>query len=219
MRLDRLSPGADCGVGGPDSDKLRKPSRSEPALARHNGGSPMPIQAAKLGKTRGPHSPNVRRPLTARFALERGMGQDENCRAPGTLGEAQKQPMSWSPHLATRVQHSPPLCVIQQHSRLATSGVSTFGTSPRTRASGHSALSDCFAQLAFVLTDERVANINVNANTEALVIEPPSLSQSTIMGRHALPLCATPLVTSSQHGERSTFLRGPRSTAYGRLTT
>jgi len=96
---------------------------------------------------------------------------DERYRAPGTLGSAQKHPAGWPPQLATRVQHSPPLCVLQQQSTSATFTVSMVGASPSVRGTQHTALSHRLAQLASALPIEKIAKVNVKAITKTLLIE------------------------------------------------
>lgn len=96
---------------------------------------------------------------------------DERYRAPGTLGSAQKHPVGWPPQLATRVQHSPPLCVLQQQSTSATFTVSMVGSAPSGRGTQQTALSERLAQLASALAMEKIAKVNVKAITKALLIE------------------------------------------------
>jgi hypothetical protein len=55
-------------------------------------------------------------PLGNKQILQRSRDTKDNCRGEGILGEAQKQPGGLPPHCATRVQHSPPVKVRQQHS-------------------------------------------------------------------------------------------------------
>ena len=102
---------------------------------------------------------------------QRACATDESCRAPGTLGEAQKQPGGLPPHSATLVQHSPPLCLLQQQSTSATFRPSMIDTSRVGRGTRHRALSKCLAQLASTFADEKVAKIDANATTTILAME------------------------------------------------
>lgn len=106
---------------------------------------------------------------------QRSCATNESCRAPGTLGEAQKQPGGLPPHSATRVQHSPPLCVLQQQSTSATFHVSMIDASAAASGTRHRALSECLGQLASAFADEKVAKINANAITIILPLERFSL--------------------------------------------
>lgn len=51
---------------------------------------------------------------------DQGARAKDESLGPGTLGVAQKQPGGLPPQAATRVQHSPPVCVRQQHSTSTT---------------------------------------------------------------------------------------------------
>jgi hypothetical protein len=95
------------------------------------------------------------------------------------------------PHLLTRVQHSPPLCVLQQQSTSATLTVSMIETSPSARAIQSTALSDRLAQLASALPIEKITKVNVKAITKTLHIERACLVALYIpvARNHCLGMC------------------------------
>ena len=69
------------------------------------------------------------------------------------------------------MQHSPPLCVLQQQSTSATFHLSLIDASAAASGTQHRELSECLAQLDSALADEKVAKINTNAITVILTME------------------------------------------------
>jgi hypothetical protein len=82
------------------------------------------------------------------------------------LGVAQKQPGGLPPQLATRVQHSPPVCVWQQHRTSATFAAPIVtGIADVAR---HIALSACLAHAVSAIAAETKAALTAKAMTAVL---------------------------------------------------
>ena len=94
------------------------------------------------------------------------------CSAPGTLGEAQKQPGGLPPHWAARMQHSPPVCVLQQQSTSATFHVASAAG----KGNRHRALSTWPVQLGPAFANKKVERTNAKATTTILAMGRPSFA-------------------------------------------
>jgi hypothetical protein len=109
-----------------------------------------------------------------RRAGDQGARAKVENRGAGTLGEAQKQPGGLPPHAATRVQHSPPVCVRQQHStsttfhRSASAGPTRQRAMPATR---HADSADAIPWLAMCNAN---AITMVRSMAARLIARPPN---------------------------------------------
>jgi len=120
--------------------------------------------------------------------------KDERFLTPGTEGEAQKHPGSSRPHWATRVQHSPPLCVLQQQSTCAISRLLTDGVFAALQCVEYNAILSSVIELAAAGATASLGRLTARRSAVS-----PSIAQRSCRIALSFDAPSQPLETGPKH--------------------